>query len=236
VIARSAEAAAAWHSAWLTALGLRSERDERVWRALDPPPFIYWTAITLDESATAGDLAGSRGTVCDTWSAIDLERHGYTATERDPWFVRPPGPLAQPAPSDLEIVRVETPAEVEEFERTSLRGFADDDERAVEPGSIHPPPILADSRMTMLTGRVDGRAVSAAMSYRVDDMVGIYGVTTLPAARRRGYASALTAALIDPDAHASLSPSAMAEGIYRQLGFERAGELTMWQANEPDPD
>src|SRR5205085_11479350 len=53
VIARCAEAAAAWHSAWLTALGLRSERDDRVWRALDPPPFIYWTAISLAASATA---------------------------------------------------------------------------------------------------------------------------------------------------------------------------------------
>jgi GNAT superfamily N-acetyltransferase len=231
VIARSAEAAAAWHSAWLTALGLRSERDERVWRALDPPPFIYWTAITLDDSATAGDLAGSPGTVCDSWSAIDLEPYGYAATERDPWFVRRPGPLAQQSPPELEVVEVETPAEVEEFERTSLRGFADDDERPVEAGSIHPPPILADGRMTMLMGRVDGRAVSAAMSYRVDGMVGIYGVTTLPAARRRGYASALTAALIDPGAPASLSPSAMAEGMYGQLGFERVGELTMWQAN-----
>jgi hypothetical protein len=231
VIARSAEAAAAWHGAWLTALGLRFERDDRVWRALDSPPFIYWTAITLDWSATAEDLAGSTGTVCDAWSAIDLGPHGYAATERDPWFARRPGPLAHRSPPELEIVRVRTTVEVEEFERTSLRGFADDEARDVEAGSIHPARILDDPRMTMLMGRVDGRVVSAAMSYRVDDLVGIYGVTTLPSARRRGYGSALTAALVDPDAHASLSPSPMAEGMYRQLGFERVGELTMWRAN-----
>ena len=51
--------------------------------------------------------------------------------------------------------------------------------------------------MTMLTGRVAGKAVSAAMSYRTDIAIGIYGVTTIESARGRGYASALTHALID---------------------------------------
>jgi hypothetical protein len=231
LIARCADVAAAWHSAWLAALGLRSERTHHVWRALDRPPFIYWTAITLDAAATADDLAGQPGTVCDAWSAVDLEEHGYTATAREPWFVRGPGPLVQPHLPELEIVHAQAPADVEEFERASMRGFSDDEEAIVEAGSIHPAAIVADTRMTMLTGRVDGIAVAAAMSYRLDDVIGIYGVTTLPSARRRGYASVLTAALIDPNVHASLSPSAMAEGVYRRLGFEQVGELTMWQAN-----
>ena len=233
MIARCADAAAAWHGAWLTALGLRSERVDRVWRALDRPPYIYLTAITLDPSATADDLDGQPGTVCDAWSAIDLEQHGYTATAREPWFVRGPGPLVHPRTPDIEIVHVRSPAEVEEFEQTSIRGFSDDEEAVVETGSIHPASILADTGMTMLTGRVGGKAVAAAMSYRLEHVVGIYGVTTLPSARRHGYASALTAALIDPDLPASLSPSAMAEGVYRRLGFEQVGELTMWRANTP---
>jgi GNAT superfamily N-acetyltransferase len=231
--ALSADVAAAWHSAWLAALGLRSERSDRVWRALDPPPFIYWTAVTLDAAAGPDDLAGQPGTVCDSWSAIDLEPHDYSATAVEPWFVRPPGPLVHAAAPELEIVRVRTAAEVEEFELTSVRGFSDDDDGTVETGSIHPASILADSRMTMLTGRVDGRPVAAAMSYRLDEVVGIYGVTTVPSARRRGYASALTAELVDPNVHASLSPSAMAEALYRRLGFEQVGELTMWRANTP---
>jgi GNAT superfamily N-acetyltransferase len=231
--ALSADVAAAWHSAWLVALGLRSERSDRVWRALDPPPFIYWTAVTLDTAAGPDDLAGQPGTVCDSWSAIDLEPHDYSATAREPWFVRPPGPLVHAPAPELEIVRVRTAAEVEEFELTSVRGFSDDDDGTVETGSIHPASILADPRMTMLTGRVDGRPVAAAMSYRLDEVVGIYGVTTVPSARRRGYASALTAELIDPDVHVSLSPSAMAEALYRRLGFEQVGELTMWRANTP---
>jgi predicted GNAT family acetyltransferase len=84
--------------------------------------------------------------------------------------------------------------------------------------------------MTMLTGRVAGRAVAAAMSYRLDHVVGIYGVATLASARGRGYASALTASLVDPALPASLSPSPAAESLYRRLGFAGVGELTMWRA------
>jgi ribosomal protein S18 acetylase RimI-like enzyme len=159
--------------------------------------------------------------------------HGFAATARDPWFLREPGALDVARPAELEIVRVRTPADVEEFERTSMCGFADDEEADLEPGSIHPASILSDDRMHMLTGRVEGRPVAAAMSYRLDDVVGIYGVTTLPSARRRGYGSALTASLVDPRLPASLSPSEMAVGIYSRLGFKGIGELTMWRAGTP---
>jgi len=226
-VAFGADVAAAWHAAWLRSLGLRSERDARVWRALGAPPVIYWTAITLAPAATADDLREASGTVCDSWSTIDLAPHGFTVWAEEPWYVRPPGPVpGDETPPELELVRVATPAEVEEFERVSIRGFGGAD---VEPGTIHPAQILDDGRMTMLTGRVAGAAVSAAMSYRTDQGIGIYGVTTIPSARGRGYASALTHALLDPAVPAALSPSPMAEGMYRRLGFTNAGELRMWQ-------
>jgi GNAT superfamily N-acetyltransferase len=225
----SADAAAAWHAAWLTALGLRSERRDGVWRALDSPPVIYWTAITLAPDVPAAAVADAQGTICDAWSALELGDAGFAVRMREPWFVRPPGELfGESAPAGLEIAHVSTPAEVEEFELVSVRGFETED-ASIEAGAIHPPTILADPRMTMLTGRVDGRAVAAAMSYRTDAAVGIYGVTTVASARGRGYASALTRALIDPSLPASLSPSPEAESLYRRLGFERAGELRVWQ-------
>jgi len=92
-VAFAAGVAAAWHAAWLEALGLRSERDARVWRSLDTPPVIYWTAITLTSEAAADDLRDMRGTVCDSWSAIDLASDGFTVWAEEPWYVRPPGPL-----------------------------------------------------------------------------------------------------------------------------------------------
>jgi GNAT superfamily N-acetyltransferase len=235
-VAFSADAAAAWHGAWLRALGLRSERTDSVWRALDPPPFIYWTLITIAPNATLAEFRDAHGTVCDSWAALDLtalsfeerDRDGFVERAREPWFVRPPGRLQhEQPPCDLELVRVSTPAEVAEFEAVSVRGFGGKD-ASVEPGTIHPAKILEDARMTMIIGRLDSAAVAAAMSYRTDAAIGIYGVTTVEAARGRGYASALTGALIDPALPASLSPSPEAENLYRRLGFEAVGELRQW--------
>jgi hypothetical protein len=236
-VALCADTTAAWHAAWLTALGLRSERHESVWRALDAPPFIYWTAITLAPDASAALFRHVHGTVCDSWSVLDLadadfeprDRDGFEETAREPWFLRPAGDLPrQQPPEELDVVRVVTPADVAEFEEVSVRGFGGE-VPSVAKGSLHPASILADRRMTMLIGRVGGSAVAAAMSYGTGAAVGIYGVTTLRPARGRGYASALTRALIDPGLPALLSPSPEGEHLYRRLGFDQVGELRQWR-------
>jgi GNAT superfamily N-acetyltransferase len=230
-----ADNAAGWHASWLTALGLRWERTDAVWRALDRPPVIYWTAITLGSAASPSHLAGSLGTVCDAGACVDLTPAGFQvwtgerAEPSEPWYMRPARPLDEPPPmpDDLEIVTVDSDEVAEEFEGVTVRGFRDD-EATVEPGSLHPSTVLADARATLLLGRAAGVGVSAAMSYRTDRSVGIYGVTTLRAARGRGYASALTRALIDPALPTTLSPSPAAESLYRRLGFEEAGRLRQW--------
>jgi ribosomal protein S18 acetylase RimI-like enzyme len=228
-VALCADTSAGWHASWLTSLGLRSERGDSVWRALDPPPRIYWTAITLAREASTADVCDARGTVCDSWTLLDLSPFGFEERAREPWFVRPAGDVpAEAGPQELELARVSTPAQVVEFEEVSMRGFAGENV-SVEPGTIHPASILADARVTMLTGRAGGSAVAAAMSYRSEGAVGIYGVTTIASARGRGYASALTRALVDPAAPALLSPSPEAERLYRRLGFEQVGELRQWQ-------
>jgi hypothetical protein len=235
-IALCADAAAHWHAAWLDALGLRSERTDTVWRALDPPPFIYWTLITLVPEPTLDVFRDARGTVCDAWGSLDLsalefderDRDGFVERAREPWFVRPAGPIERAdVPRGLELIEVSTPEEVLEFERVSVRGFGGDD-ASVEPGFLHPPSILSNTRMRMLTGRAGGEAVAAAVSYRTDDAIGIYGVTTIQSVRGLGYATALTSALIEPDLPATLSPSPEAENLYRRLGFDAVGELCQW--------
>jgi len=189
---------------------------------------IYWSAITLDVSASPPDLADVHGSLCDSWSALDLVPLGFRERLREPWFMRRPGEIgASASPSELEIVHVTTPAEVAEFEAVSARAFGGEDAR-IDSGAIHPVTILEDPRMTMLTGHADGRPVAVAMSYRTGEAVGIYGVATIASARRRGYGSALTRALLEPDLPAVLSPSPEGEGIYRRLGFEPVGELCQW--------
>lgn len=207
-----------------------------MWRALDTPPFIYWTAITLASDVPALAVCDVRGTICDSWSRLDLgssgfqerDREGFAERALEPWFLRPALELpSEDAPPELEVVHVSTPAEVAEFESVSVRGFGGK-VGSVKRGALHPPSILTDTRMMMLTGRIGGNPIGAAMSYRGDGALGIYGVTTLPSARGRGYASTLTRALIDPALPAVLSPSTEAQNLYRRLGFEQVGKLTQW--------
>ena len=126
-------------------------------------------------------------------------------------------------------MRVATADEVAEFEQVSVRGFETED-AAIEPGAMHPASILEDPAMAIFLGRVDGKAVAAAMGYRTGVAVGVFGVTTVASARRRGYATALTRAAMLPQTGlpAVLAPSEEGESLYRKLGFEPVGALTIW--------
>jgi ribosomal protein S18 acetylase RimI-like enzyme len=231
-----AEAYAGWHTSWLRALGLESERRKGIWRALARPPLIYLAAITLEPGIRSEAVADVPGSVGDVWGDLELEAHGFSVWRKEPWFYRPPGPAEGSSPAELEIVRVQTPDEVVEFEAVSVRGFGSEDD-AIEPGTYHPPTILDDEAMHMFTGRVDGRPVAAAMGYVLDGAVGVFGVATVASARRRGYGAALTRAamLTDTELPAVLAPSEEGASMYRGLGFEPVGELTIWSKADPDP-
>lgn len=224
-----AAAAASWHTSWLTALGLRSDCDAEVWRALDRPPHIYFAGIALQPHIDAARLVDVPGSICDAWQTLQLAPRGFRVWRSEPWFYRPPGPLPEPTPSDLELVLVSTPAEVYEFEAVSVRGFGKEDD-TIEPGSFHPPTVLKDEAMKMFIGRVGGRAVAAAMGYRTDSVIGVFGVTTVFSARRRGYGTAVTRAamLTETGLPAILAPSPEGASLYRRLGFEPVGELSIW--------
>ena len=232
-----AEAVAGWHSSWLDALGVPCEQNDRIWRALDRPPQIYFAGIALAPDVTAEEIASAPGSLCDAWQALDLGAHGFRVWRTEPWFYRPSGALPDEAPPpELELVQVTTDEEVFELEAVSVRGFGGEDD-AVEPGTYHPPEVLDDKRMHMFVGRVDGRAVAASMGYRGDNVVGVFGVTTVASARRRGYGTAMTRAamLVDTGLPSILAPSPMGERLYRRLGFEHVGELSIWSKASPVP-
>jgi hypothetical protein len=236
-VALCADAVAGWHASWLTALGLRSAANVGAWRALDPPPHIYFTAITLRADTPAEAVAGANGAVCDSWQTIDLAEAGFRDWRREPWFLCAGSrSFADETPTELEIVQVSTAQEVEELEAVSVRGF-ENESATIEPGAFHPPEILDDPRMILWLGRVDGDPVGAAMSYRTDEAVGIFGVTTIASMRRRGYGTALTRAamLVETGLPSILAPSPEGEGVYRRLGFEPVGELRIWSRHLERP-
>jgi hypothetical protein len=112
-----------------------------------------------------------------------------------------------------------------------VRGFESED-ATIAPGAIHPPTILEDRQMEMFVGRVDGRAIGAAMGYRTDEAVGVFGVTVVASARRRGYGTALTCAAMRSESGLPcvLSPSPEGAPLYSKLGFAQVGELSIWSA------
>lgn len=229
-VALCADAVARWHASWLTALGVPWERDEEAWRAQAPPHFIYFAAITLRPETPVEAVAGAPGSICDNWQVLDLAARGYSIFREEPWFFRPPGPVvAGAAPPELQVVRVSDGDEVAEFEQVSVRGF-ESEETTVEPGAMHPASILDDPAMAIFLGRVEGRAVAAAMGYRTETAVGVFGVTTVASARRRGYATALTRAAMLPETGLPvvLAPSKEGESMYLKLGFEPVGALSIW--------
>jgi ribosomal protein S18 acetylase RimI-like enzyme len=96
-----------------------------------------------------------------------------------------------------------------------------------------PDDFLADidpAAYRVAIARLDGESVATAVSFELDGDCGIYNVGTLKHARRRGLASAVTAALLR-DARergcttASLQATPMAERLYAALGFRDLGRF-----------
>jgi ribosomal protein S18 acetylase RimI-like enzyme len=86
------------------------------------------------------------------------------------------------------------------------------------------------SAFHILVARLAGENVATAMAFDHDGDCGVYNVTTLGAARRRGLGTALTARLVRDAAErgcstASLQSTAMAERVYAAVGFRDLGRI-----------
>jgi ribosomal protein S18 acetylase RimI-like enzyme len=96
-----------------------------------------------------------------------------------------------------------------------------------------PPGLLRSldrSRFRLLVAQEGGESVATTLGYDHDGDCGIYNVATVPHARRRGFASALTAVqLRDARARgcttATLQATATAEGMYARIGFRDLGRI-----------
>ena len=244
---RLLEAAAAnlagWHESSVRALGFATSTSDWWWTSPTPGPWIYFTAISLrrprDRGATRrmldelrhhlDDPAGSFEAVCDSEGAMDLEPLGLTRRMTGLWYARPPGPAPREAPpAGLVISEVATTDDLEAFEQATCTAFGAPP--PVTRFEIHAPGILDDPAMRVLLGRVDDAVVGGAMAYVADDVVGIYGVGTIPGHRGHGYATALTRACLaqDPTLPSTLQPSTGAAALYRRLGFTEVGRFTHW--------
>jgi len=150
----------------------------------------------------------------------DLERRGYTLAE---WTramgmaledIRLPRPEIELGPTDW-------------FEYLRLLGVPPGFLAGADPAAFH-----------VLVARVAGENVATAMAFDRGSDCGIYNVTTLERARRRGLGTALTAvhlhdALVRGCQTASLQSTEMAERVYAAVGFRDLGRILEYVAGGP---
>jgi GNAT superfamily N-acetyltransferase len=84
--------------------------------------------------------------------------------------------------------------------------------------------LLQRPTCTIYVGYVDGLPVTSGLGWRSGRTIGVYAISTVPAARRRGYGEAMTARVVADGIAAgcdiaALQASAVARPIYERLGF-----------------
>lgn len=199
----------------------------------DPTPDNLILA-EMQKAREAWTAAGLDAWVYDCAATRDLSRLGFESMWRTPWYLRRPAALTPaPLPEGLSIETVTTAAQLADFEVATWQGFegTETDFAGRERFSQHPLASLEDPGMVYLNARLDGQVVSSTIAYITDGMVGIYGLSTLPGFRRRGYARALVQASVAlrPDCAASVYPDPPTVPIYTEIGFERGGTIAVWR-------
>lgn len=252
LVAATAANLAGWHELMLRALGHVTRHEAGLWLTPERVPVIFFSAIAIRPGASSRACATETNhttwvAACDPWSDLTLAGGGFSIEGDHPWMVRQPGPIeaaadtaglgsasrdvasatSSGAPPELRVQRVTDPADLADFEVASAIGFGSPPQ---PPFTWHAPSVLADPRLHTWIGRVDGTVVSTSMSFVDAGVVGVYGVSTIPSARRHGYARAMTVAALnaDPSLPSVLQPSPMAEPLYRQLGYRRFTTFRTW--------
>jgi len=148
----------------------------------------------------------------DTAMSRDLERRGYTLDTTTCAMAMALDDIRLPRPS-IEL----GPADWSEY--LTAEGLPPDFLEGADHEVFH-----------LMVARAEGQVVAASLAYDFGDDCGIYNVSTVQRARRRGLGTALTTAqLHDARARgrhtASLQSTSMAERMYAAIGFRSLGRI-----------
>jgi hypothetical protein len=240
-----------WHRSSVQHFGVQSFYTDSLWWRQPGGSGIYLGAIvtnnetpdaeTFAELRRVEEVWGTEGFgIYDCWGTRDLAPLGYKFGVKNPWYLRQPAnsvPFNLPEGLSIEIAK--TKRQVADFERASWEGFEEPEngEEAFRGRTSfiqHPAGTLEDAGMYYLNARLHGEVVAGVIIHATEDMMGVYGISTLMRFRRRGYASALMrfATSLRPELPMSVFPDPVSLPIYSVLGFEQAGEIAVWQREE----
>jgi ribosomal protein S18 acetylase RimI-like enzyme len=163
------------------------------------------------------------------------ERSGMRMIESRPGMALRIADLrSSPAPADVEIRWVEDVRLLAQVADADAAAF---DADAGLTRAFLPDAVLDDSAQRVFAALIDGHVVGTGESALADGVLGVFGIATVPAFRRRGIAGALTSALIADRAEdadlAVLQSSRLGLGVYERLGFRRMSTWEVWV--QPDP-
>jgi ribosomal protein S18 acetylase RimI-like enzyme len=136
-------------------------------------------------------------------------------------------------PPEVTIREVVTPEDLRIYVEMQARRWQAEHEQSLLLEFNHWAGMGANSRRHRWLVFLDGRPVGKAFTSVVDDVVGLYGVSTEPEARGRGLATAVTitglrAARGQGCRAAVLHSTEMAVGLYRGLGFEELCQIPIY--------
>ena len=162
----------------------------------------------------------------DVGGESDLARLGFHHLWTRPWFVRRPSPWESEPTSEVEFSRVQDVSGLLAYEKASKAGLESED----DPGPWHAESTLEDENISYVVGRRGGEVVVSGVTYASADLVGVYGISTPPEFRRRGYGRALLEHFVARHAGSSLGawPDPVYVSIYTDAGFEIGGEIAAW--------
>lgn len=199
-------------------------------------PFGYDNAVVVTrppaehEWADLVDAAGRFFPADRWWVLLSVfptpELPGLVRVGHPPLMLRVPAPLPA-SPGDLTIRAADDATTLADFERVLVAGFG-------LPALGRP--AVADLALTgsllhLRVGYVDGEPVATAGAAVHHGVVEVDWVATLPDARRRGYGTALTAAVVGvaPELPSLLIASDDGQDVYRRLGYLDLFRATMWE-------
>ena len=235
-----------------TALGARVlRRDDLVAVNVGRPAFIVNSATLLaplfpdraGEVATALDaLYGfhhgenpGRVLLFSAWPTPELREHGWTLLGHAPLMLRAPGGAAPPTPEGCRVIPVHDEKSLRDAEHVTVRGFSISDAVLQKPGRLFGPALLADTRMRMWVAYAGDTPVSTSAAFVSDGITNIINVATVPEARRKGFASAVTwpATLVDPSQPTMLIASDQGRHVYERMGYMTLFRFTLWSRTSP---
>jgi GNAT superfamily N-acetyltransferase len=162
----------------------------------------------------------------DPFSSVDVSDLGLTPRQL-PVMIR--HPALAPAPSTVQVDRVELGDQLETVERIVVHGFPLPGFQPYHPGEVFPEGLLERQGIDLFLATRDGAHAGACMTVTDGAVSGVYWVTTLPEHRSRGIGRALMHAVLEHlKGPVTLTSATAGKPLYDSLGFDTVTRATWW--------